>query len=152
MSKSADSKTWIGKKLFKQSINLVDSSLKRLIERKCQAFVENIPANTWTLKQRWNNVDRQRYFNVDFWLKMKVEPTYIYWRCSNVCKTASVQLRQFNVEESTLFQRRWISVVLNWYLVENESWAESCLSMMFQRWKINIETTLIELRRFSNDD
>ena len=33
----------------------------------------------------------QRCFNVDIWLKMKVEPTYIYRRCFNVDKTTSKQ-------------------------------------------------------------
>ena len=45
---------------------------------------------------------------------------------------------------STLFQR--------WYLVENESWADVCLSTLFQRWQNNVETTLKELRRFNVDD
>ena len=43
-------------------------------------------------KQRWlNYVDSssitKRCFNVDIWLKMKVEPTYVYRRCFNVEKT-----------------------------------------------------------------
>ena len=45
---------------------------------------------------------------------------------------------------STLFQR--------WYLVENESWADVHLSTLFQRWQNNVETTLIELRRFNVDE
>ena len=45
---------------------------------------------------------------------------------------------------STLFQR--------WYLVENESWADVHFSTLFQRWQNNVETTLIELRRFNVDD
>ena len=57
------------------------------------------PANTSTLNQRWNNVDRQR--------------------------------------SSTLFQR--------WYLVENESWADVCLSTLFQCWQNNVDRfTLIQ--------
>ena len=47
----------------------------------------------------------QRCFNVDIWLKMKVEPTYIYRRCFNVDKTTLIELRRFNVDEPTLFQR-----------------------------------------------
>ena len=42
---------------------------------------------------------------------------------------------------SRLFQR--------WYLVENESWADVHLSMLFQRWQNNFETTLIEWRWFN---
>ena len=39
-----------------------------------------------------------------------------------------------------------------WYLVENESWANVHLSTLFQRWQKNVETTLIELRRFNVDE
>ena len=67
----------------------------------------------------------QRCFNVDIWLKMKVEPTYIYRRCFNVDKTTLIELRRFNVDEPTLLQR--------WNLVENESSADICLSTLFQR-------------------
>ena len=42
------------------------------------------------------NVHR-RCFNVDIWLKMKVEPTYVYRRC-------------FNVDKTTLKQR-WITSI-----------------------------------------
>ena len=89
------------------------------------------------------NVHR-RCFNVDIWLKMKVEPTYIFRRCFNVEETPWIKLRRFNVDYQTLFQR--------WCLVENESWVDVCLSTLFQRWQNNVETTLIELRRFNVDD
>ena len=39
-----------------------------------------------------------------------------------------------------------------WYLVENVSWADVYLSTLFQRWQNNVETTLIELRRFNVDE
>ena len=79
----------------------------------------------------------QRCFNVDIWLKMKVEPTYIYRRCFNVDKTTLIQLRRFNVDESTLSQR--------WNLVENESWANVCLSTFSQRWQNKVDrVTLIQ--------
>ena len=95
--------------------------------------------------QPWINVEKklivnfhQRCFNVDIWLKVKVEPTYIYRRCFNVGKynveTTLIELRRFNVEEPILFQR--------WNLVENENWADVCLSTLFQRWQNNVETTL----------
>ena len=45
---------------------------------------------------------------------------------------------------STLLQR--------WYLVENESWADLHLSTLFQRWQNNVDTMLIELRRFNVDE
>ena len=51
--------------------------------------------------------------------------------------------KHYNVE-STLFQR--------WYLAENESWADVHLLTLFQRWQNNVETTLIELRRFNVDE
>ena len=53
-------------------------------------------------------------------------------------------LNHHRQRSSTLFQR--------WYLVENESWADVHLSTLFQRWQNNIETTLIELRRFNVDE
>ena len=62
----------------------------------------------------------QYCFNVEIWLKMKVEPKYVYWRCFNV-ETKLKKLRWFNVDDP-LFQR--------WYLVRDESW-------------VNVETTLL---------
>ena len=61
-------------------------------------------------KQRWYNyVDstsmNQRCLNVEIWLKMKVEPTYVYRRCFNVDKTTLIELRWFNVNDPMLFQR-----------------------------------------------
>ena len=47
----------------------------------------SIPENTSTSNQRWNNVFCQRlstFFNSDIWLRMKVEPTYIYRRVSTL--------------------------------------------------------------------
>ena len=35
-----------------------------------------------------------------------------------------------------------------WYLVQNENWADVYLSTLFQRCQNNLETMLIELRRF----
>ena len=75
---------------------------------------------------------------------MKVGPSYIYRRCLNIGKTTLIELRRFNVNEPMLFQR--------WNLVENESWANVCLSMLFQRRQNNVETILTELRRFNFDD
>ena len=76
-------------------------------------------------KQRWNNVDRItpiqcRWTNVvstfKFWLKMKVEPTYVFRRCFNVDKTTLKQCC-FNVDiwlkikvESTYVYRRCFDV------------------------------------------
>ena len=51
-------------------------------------------------KQHWINADKnyvdstsitQCCFNLDIWLKMKVEPTYVYRRCFNVYKTTLKQ-------------------------------------------------------------
>ena len=83
--------------------------------------------------QRWIDVEttlivniHQCCFNVGIWLKMKVEPTYIYRRCFNVDKTTLKQCwknyvdsmlmaqRCFNIDiwlkrkvESTYVHRRW---------------------------------------------
>ena len=97
-------------------------------------------------EQRWNNIDRitsiqrlnQCCFNVEIWLKMKVELTHVYRPYFKVDKIT------FNVSEWRLFQC--------WNLVENESWADVCLSTLFQRWQNNVETTLIELHCFNVDD
>ena len=61
--------------------------------------------------------------------------------------TSMLNQRWNNVDRqrSSMFQQLW-------YLVENESWADIHLSMLFQRWQNNVETTLKELRRFSVDD
>ena len=47
----------------------------------------------------------QRFFEVEIWLKMKVEPIHVYQRCFNVDKTMLIELRQFNVDDTMLFQR-----------------------------------------------
>ena len=65
----------------------------------------------------------------------------VCFRVQSVTKTASQRKHQ---RSSMLFQR--------WYLVENESWADVHLSTLFQRWQNNVETTLIELRRFNVDE
>ena len=100
-------------------------------------------ANTSTLNQRWLSTFIDVVSTSIIWLKMKVEPTYIYGRCFSV-ETTLIELRWFNVDEPTLLQR--------WNLVENESWADVCLSMLFQCWQNNVETKLIELLWFNVDD
>ena len=86
--------------------------------------------------QRWTNVETtlivdvyQRFFNVDIWLKMKVEPTYIYRHCFNVDKTTLKEHDRF-----TLIQRRWPSVVSR--LIVSWKWKLS------QRMFIGIALTL----------
>ena len=64
----------------------------------------------------------QRWINVEIWLKMKVEPTYVYWRCFNVDKTLLIELGWFNVDDSVLFQC--------WYYVEKKSWVNACSSVL----------------------
>ena len=46
-----------------------------------------------TLKQHWSSmfIPLCHCFNVDIWLKMKGEPTYVYRRCFNVDKTTLKQ-------------------------------------------------------------
>ena len=92
---------------------------------------KNYPANTSTVNQRWNNVDRQR-------------STMLFQRRQNNVETTLIELRWFNVNEPALLQC--------WNLVENESCANVCLSTFSQRWQNNVETTLIELRWFNVDD
>ena len=96
--------------------------------------------NRKLLKLTINETERLRSkrINVNIWLKMKVEPTYIYRRCF------LIELCRFNVDEPTLLQR--------WNLIENGNWADVCLSTLFQRWQNNVETTLIELRWSNVDD
>ena len=58
-------------------------------------------------KQRWQNyVDstsmNQCCFNFEIWLKMKVEPTYVYRRCFNVDKTTLKQ--HWQVDSSSITQ------------------------------------------------
>ena len=86
--------------------------------------------------QRWINVETtlivdvyQRCFNVDIWLKMKVEPTYIYRHFFNVDKTT---LKQH--DRITLIQRRWPNVVSR--LIVSWKWKLS------QRMFIGIALTL----------
>ena len=72
--------------------------------------------------------------------KNKIDPC-------NPANTSTLNQRGKNVDcqhSSTLFQR--------WYLVENERWADVHLSTLFQRWQNNVETSLIELRRFNVDE
>ena len=47
----------------------------------------------------------QRCFNVDFWLKIKVESTYVYRRCFNVYETTLLEVRCLNVYNPTVLQR-----------------------------------------------
>ena len=90
------------------------------------------PANTSTLIQRWNNVDRQRSSTLfrrwylvenESWADVHLSMLFQHWQ--NNVETTSIELRRFNVDKTTLFQR--------WNLVENESWADVCLSTLFQR-------------------
>ena len=95
--------------------------------------------------QRWINVEtmlianvHQRCFNVDIWLKMEVEPTYIYRRCFNVDKTTLIELRWFNVDDPVLFQC--------WFRLKRK--VES--THVHRCWENCIETTLsIERLRFT---
>ena len=52
-----------------------------------------------------NLIVHQRCFNVDIWLKMKIEPTYIYRRCFNVGKTMLKQRGQSYVDSTSMNQR-----------------------------------------------
>ena len=100
--------------------------------------------STWITGWRWK-------LSQCTWLKMKVEPMYIYRRCFNVGKTTLkknlLELRRLSVNEPKLFER--------WNLVENESWAGGCLWMFFNRWHITIRKNYnldCDYNRFILDD
>ena len=108
--------------------------------------------------QRWINVEstlivnvHQRCFNIDIWLKMKVEPTYIYRGCFNVGKTTLIDLVDsmsmnqccFNIEiwlkmkfELTYVFRRCFNVEKQrWNKIDRITWIQG-------RW-LNVVSTLI---------
>ena len=96
------------------------------------------PANTSTLNERWNNVDRQRSSTLfQRWYLVENESwadahlSTLFQRWQNNIETTLIELRRFNVDETKLFQR--------WDLVENKSWADVCLSTLFQRWQNNVK-------------
>ena len=90
---------------------------------------------------------RNCYKNIEFYTK-EVKA------CSSNATDSTQQKQPLPANKSTLNQlwndvdRRQRSSTLfqRWYLVENESVAEVCLSALFQRWQNNVETTLKELR------
>ena len=93
---------------------------------------------TQQMHQRWINVKttlivnvHQRCFNVDIWLKMKVEPMYIYWRCSRLTKQ-----RWNNVDRITLVQCWWPNVVSTLIL----GWKEKLSHRIF----IGVEKTALK--------
>ena len=92
---------------------------------------------TQQANQLWINVEttlivnvRQRCFNVDIWLKMKVEPTHIYRRCFNVDKTTLKQRQQNYVD----------SISMNQCCFNVETWL-----------KLRVELTYVYRRCFSVD-
>ena len=65
------------------------------------------------LKQHWKNYINsmsmtQCCFNVDIWIKIKVESMYVHRRCFDVEKTASKQLRQLLHWSVLTFTRNWL--------------------------------------------
>ena len=100
-----------------------------------------------SLNQRWSNVDRQRSSTLIFGWKWKLS-----WRTfMDVVSTLTKQHWSI-VDRITSMKRRWTNLFQRWNLVENESWANVCLSTLFQSWQNNVETTLKELRWFNDDD
>ena len=113
--------------------------------------MQSNPANSSTLNQLRNNVDRQRLSTLfqrwylvenESWADVHLSTLFQRWQ--NNVEATSIELRWFNVYEPMLSQR--------WNLVEIESWANVCLSTLFQRWWNNVETTLKELLQFNVDD
>ena len=76
----------------------------------------------------------QPCFNVDIWLKMKVEPTYIYRRCFNVDKTTLKQPWK-NYVDSMLMIQCCFNVDI-WFKRKVEP------TYVLQCWENSIETTL----------
>ena len=91
--------------------------------------------------QRWIDVEttlivklHQCCFSVDIWLKMKVEPTYIYQRFSTLTKQ-----RWNNVDRVTLIRCWWPNVVSRLVL----GWKGKLTQrMVIGYWENSIETTL----------
>ena len=82
--------------------------------------------------------------NVAICLKMKVDATYIYWRCFNVDKTTLKQ-RWYNNVDSTSTNQRCLNVEI-WLKMKVEP------TYVYRRF-LNIDkTTLIELRWLNVDD
>ena len=80
---------------------------------RCVAFLlyqRRISTKTTLIVNFW-----KRCFNVDIWLKMKVEWTYVYWRCFKMTKqrwtNVGIELRFFKVDNPL--------PIRCWYLVEN---------------------------------
>ena len=71
------------------------------------------------------------------------------WKCSLRTATLKISVCRPGLWQSIkkLTQQRHQRL----YLVENESWADLHLLMLFQRWQNNVETTSRELRRFNVD-
>ena len=131
------------------------------------------------IHQRWINVEttliinfNQRCFNINIWLKMKVEPMHIYQCCFNVGKTTlkklwlnyvnstSMNHCSFDVEiwlkkkvEPTYVYRRCFNVDKttlkpHWKNFVNstsmtECWVNVCSSALLQHWESRIETALL---------
>ena len=106
---------------------------------------------TQQMHQRWINVKttlivnvHQRCFNVDIWLKMKVEPMYIYWRCSRLTKQ-----RWNNVDRIASIQRRWTNVVstlkFGWkWKLSRRMFIDIVSTLTKQRWNNVDRITLIQ--------
>ena len=79
---------------------------------RCNVYRPCFNADKRTLKQHWENYINsmpmtQCCFNVDIWLKMKVESTYVHRRCFDVEKTALKQLCQLLYWSVLMFTRKW---------------------------------------------
>ena len=125
---------------------------------KWKVNLGNFPANSETgtpqqTHQRWINVEatlivnvHQRFSTLISGWKWKLSRrTFIH-----VFSTLTKQ-RWNNVDRITSIQRRWTKVFQRWNLIENQSWADVCLST-FQRCQNNVETTLTELQWFNADN
>ena len=89
-----------------------------IFEKLSRSLVVNFWSlyNTQQTHERWIKAEttlianvHRRCFNVYIWLKMKVEPTYLYWRCFNISKTTLKQ-RWLNHVDSTSMNQSCFNV------------------------------------------
>ena len=101
--------------------------------------------------QPWVNVEttlivnvHQRCFNVDIWLKMRVEPMPIYQRCFSIGKI-TIKERRKNYVDSTSMNQHCFKVEI-WLKMKVEP------TYVYRRCFNFDKTTLKELRWFNVDD
>ena len=92
------------------------------------------------IHQGWLNVEttlivhvHQHSFNVDIWLKMKADPTYLYRRCFKVGKTTLKQSRKNSLNQQCFNVEIWLKIKVDPTYVYRR-----CFNLTKQRWN-NVE-------------